>query len=55
MVVRVGLIGTSWWADAMYAPPLAAHGCTIVDALALVPIRAFTRTALALPNMSWVT
>lgn len=31
MVVRVGLIGTSWWADAMYMPPLAAHeGATVV-------------------------
>ncbi len=25
MVVRVGLIGTSWWADAMYLPPLSTH------------------------------
>jgi predicted dehydrogenase len=25
VVVRVGLIGTSWWADAMYMPPLSAH------------------------------
>ena len=25
VVVRVGLIGTSWWADAMYLPPLSAH------------------------------
>jgi len=23
--VRIGLIGTSWWADAMYLPPLAEH------------------------------
>ena len=25
MTVRVGVIGTSWWADTMYLPPLAAH------------------------------
>jgi len=24
--VRVGVFGTSWWADTMYLPPLAAHG-----------------------------
>jgi predicted dehydrogenase len=23
--VRVGIVGTSWWADAMYLPPLTAH------------------------------
>ena len=23
--VRVGIVGTSWWADAMYLPPLSAH------------------------------
>ena len=23
--VRVGVVGTSWWADAMYLPPLSAH------------------------------
>jgi predicted dehydrogenase len=25
MTVRLGLIGTSWWADAMYMPPLSRH------------------------------
>ena len=25
MTIRVGVIGTSWWADAMYLPALAAH------------------------------
>lgn len=25
MTVRVGLVGTSWWADTMYLPPLDAH------------------------------
>jgi len=25
MTVRVALFGTSWWADTMYMPPLAAH------------------------------
>ncbi len=25
MTVRVGIVGTSWWADAMYMPALAAH------------------------------
>ena len=25
MTVRVGMIGTSWWADSMYLPALAAH------------------------------
>lgn len=25
MTVRVGVFGTSWWADTMYLPPLAAH------------------------------
>ncbi len=24
-MVRVGLIGTSWWAEAMYLPALADH------------------------------
>ena len=24
-VVRVGLVGTSWWSEAMYLPALAAH------------------------------
>jgi len=24
-MVRVGMVGTSWWADAMYLPPLKAH------------------------------
>src|SRR5262245_36266625 len=24
-MVRVGVVGTSWWADAMYLPPLKAH------------------------------
>ena len=33
MVVRVGLIGTSWWADAMYAPPLAAHEQAVMVAV----------------------
>jgi predicted dehydrogenase len=33
MVVRVGLIGTSWWADAMYAPPLAAHEQAVLVAV----------------------
>ncbi len=29
--VRVGVLGTSWWADTMYLPPLDAHpDCTIV-------------------------
>ena len=23
--VRVGIVGTSWWADAMYLPPLSTH------------------------------
>ena len=23
--MRVGMVGTSWWADAMYLPPLSAH------------------------------
>lgn len=23
--MRVGIVGTSWWADAMYLPPLSAH------------------------------
>ena len=23
--VRVGILGTSWWADSMYLPALAAH------------------------------
>ena len=23
--VRIGVIGTSWWADAMYLPALTAH------------------------------
>jgi predicted dehydrogenase len=23
--VRVGVVGTSWWADAMYLPALASH------------------------------
>jgi predicted dehydrogenase len=34
MVVRVGLIGTSWWADAMYAPPLTAHDQAVIAAVA---------------------
>lgn len=34
MVVRVGLIGTSWWADAMYAPPLTAHEQAVIAAVA---------------------
>ena len=25
MTVRIGVFGTSWWADAMYLPPIAAH------------------------------
>ena len=33
MPVRVGLIGTSWWADAMYMPPLAAHEAAAVVAV----------------------
>lgn len=33
MAVRVGLIGTSWWADAMYMPPLAAHPAAEVVAV----------------------
>jgi predicted dehydrogenase len=33
MVVRVGLIGTSWWADAMYMPPLADHDQATVVAV----------------------
>lgn len=29
--VRVGIVGTSWWADAMYLPPLAGYdGCEVV-------------------------
>ena len=23
--VRIGIVGTSWWTDAMYMPALAAH------------------------------
>ena len=34
MAVRVGLIGTSWWADAMYAPPLTAHENAEIAAVA---------------------
>lgn len=34
MMVRVGLIGTSWWADAMYAPPLTAHPEATIVAVA---------------------
>jgi predicted dehydrogenase len=31
MTVRVGIFGTSWWADTMYLPPLDAHpDCEVV-------------------------
>lgn len=31
MTVRVGVFGTSWWADTMYLPPLDSHpDCTVV-------------------------
>ncbi len=31
MTVRVGVLGTSWWADTMYLPPLDAHpDCDVV-------------------------
>ena len=33
MVVRVGVVGTSWWADAMYLPPLSAHAQAAVLAV----------------------
>jgi predicted dehydrogenase len=33
-MVRVGVIGTSWWADAMYLPALAAHPLADVRAVA---------------------
>ena len=32
--VRVGLIGTSWWADSMYLPALAAHPRGAITAIA---------------------
>ena len=32
--VRVGLIGTSWWADAMYLPALAEHPRGAITAIA---------------------
>ncbi|MDD9823342.1 MAG: Gfo/Idh/MocA family oxidoreductase [Gammaproteobacteria bacterium] len=31
--VNIGLIGTSWWADSMYLPALAAHARAVVAAL----------------------
>jgi predicted dehydrogenase len=31
--VRVGVVGTSWWADAMYLPPLSAHAEAAVVAV----------------------
>ncbi len=31
MTVKIGVFGTSWWADTMYLPPLAAHpDCEVV-------------------------
>lgn len=31
--VRVGLIGTSWWAEAMYLPALSNHPCGAITAI----------------------
>lgn len=33
MTVRVGVFGTSWWADAMYLPPLTNHPDALVVAV----------------------
>ena len=33
MTVRVGIVGTSWWADSMYLPALADHPVGVVTAL----------------------
>ena len=32
--VRVGMLGSSWWADSMYLPALAAHPLGRVMAIA---------------------
>lgn len=47
MTVRVGVIGTSWWADTMYLPPLSAHPDAEVVAVCgrrPEPAAAFART-----------
>jgi predicted dehydrogenase len=31
--VRIGIVGTSWWADAMYLPPLSRHPLADVRAI----------------------
>jgi predicted dehydrogenase len=33
-IVRVGILGSSWWADAMYLPALAQHPVGHVTAIA---------------------
>ena len=33
MTVRIGIIGTSWWADAMYLPALADHPDSAITAI----------------------
>ena len=32
--VKVGIIGTSWWADKMYLPSLTNHPLVIIKAVA---------------------
>ena len=32
--VRVGILGTSWWADAMYLPALKNHPKASIEAVA---------------------
>jgi len=43
--VRVGVFGTSWWADSMYLPPLKAH--PLADTVALCGRRVEPARALA--------
>ena len=52
--VRVGVLGTSWWADSMYLPALSAH--PNVDVVGLCGRTAATANALAAEwDVPWVS
>ncbi len=54
MTVRVGVLGTSWWADAMYLPALAAHpDAEVVGLCGRTPDKA--RALAATWDIPWAT
>lgn len=54
MTIRIGLIGTSWWADSMYLPAIAAH--PDAEVVGLCGRRLHKAEALAASwNIPWAT